>query len=208
LLLAALMVGIAGTARADEPADRGISLSAWAGGGLDRSVVRADGQPVHLEALVAGVTGVGNIERVAIGGAVDVRPSVAGDGRLSLGALLGYQHQIGRTRVLVLGEAGGRRFALAGGSFGGGIGSDPWLPYLGVRLGFARMVPAGGFVEVGSWVFTRFDLQRTTLATGGGGSGDEARTEHRIGGFMAGVALQVGLRLEAPHPWNQGVVEP
>jgi hypothetical protein len=38
-------------------------------------------------------------------------------------------------------------------------------------------------------------------------SGEEARADYRVGGFMAGMALQVGLRLEGPHPWNQGVQE-
>jgi hypothetical protein len=206
--LAVLLAGFAGSARAAEPGDRGISLSAWAGGGLDRSVIRADGQPVHLEALVAGLTGVGNIARLAIGGSVDARPSVGGDGRLALGVLLGYQHEIGSTRMLLLGEAGGRRFSVAGGAFERQLEPDPWLPFVGVRLGSTRTVPPRGFVEVGSWVFARFDLQRAALTTAGTSPGGETQTDHRIGGFMAGLALQVGLRFEAAHPWRQAVVEP
>jgi hypothetical protein len=208
LLIAIAFTGLAGEARANEPADRGISLSAWAGGALDRSVMTADGRPVHMEALVAGLTGVGNIERVAIGGAVDVRPNVLGEGRLALSAMLGYQQQIGRRRVLVLGEAGGRRFAVAAGEFEHQVGPEPWLPFVGVRLGSARMVPPRGFVELGSWLFARFDLERANVTTAGDMFGAETRTEYRVGGFMAGLALQLGLRLEAPHPWNQGVVEP
>src|SRR5205823_7498181 len=134
------IIGIAalpGAARANEPADRGLSLSAWAGGALDRSVTAHDGQPVDLEAVVAGLSGVGNIERVAIGGAVDARPGFGGAGRLSLSALLGYQQQIGRDRLQVLGEAGGRRFSGvgAGDPFARQVGPDPWLPFVGVRIG-------------------------------------------------------------------------
>jgi hypothetical protein len=210
LFAAAAIIAVAGTtgaARADEPADRGISLGAWAGGALDRSVVTSQGEPVDLEALVAGLSGVGNIERVAMGGAVDVRPGVAGEGRLSVSALLGYQQQIGPDRLLLLGEGGSRRFSGVGaGAFAHQVGPDPWLPFVGVRLGTARTVPAHGFFELGTWLFARYDLKRATVASVGSPAGD-GRTDYRVGGFMAGLAVEVGLRLESPHPWNQGVIE-
>jgi hypothetical protein len=204
-----LVVGFAGVARADEPADRGISLSAWAGGALDRAVRAADGRPVHPEALVAGLTGVGNIERVAIGGAIDMKPALFGDGRLSLSTLLGYQHQARRTRVQLLGEAGVRRFSgLSGDAVAPPLAPDPWLPFVGARLGSTRVVPARGFVELGSWLFARYDIRQTTVTSVGNFSGgEEARTDYRVGGFMVGMAMQVGLRLESPHPWNQGLEE-
>jgi hypothetical protein len=210
LLVAAAVIGVAAgsaPARADEPADRGISLAAWAGGALDRSVLSASGQPVRLEALVAGVTGIGNIERVAIGGAVDTRPDILGAGRLSISALLGYQQELGRDRVQVLAEAGGRRFSdVAGEPNARQLGADPWLPFVGLRVGSARTVPARGFVEVGTWLFARFDLRRATVTSEGYMDG-AARSDYRVGGFMAGLGLEVGLRLESPHPWNQGIVE-
>ena len=201
-----VIAGLTGAARADGLADRGISLSAWAGGVIDRGVVTADGRPVHPEGVIAGLTGVGNIERVAIGGAVDIRPALFGDGRLSLSAVLGYQQQAGHARVQLLGELGTRRFS--------GLGADgvvsqpapePWLPFVGVRMGSARTVPARGFVELGSWLFARYDIRQTTAASVGKLSGEGAHADYRIGGFMLGVAMQVGLRLESPHPWNQGV---
>lgn len=204
--VAIVLFGLAGEARAGEPADRGVSLSAWAGAALDRGVRSADGRPVHPEALLAGLTGVGNIERVAIGGAVDVRPALAGTGRLSLSALFGYQHQAGRTRVQLLGEAGTRRFSgLGADPVTHQLGAEPWLPFVGVRLGSARMIPSRGFVELGTWLFARYDIKQTTVTSVGNLSGEEARGDYRVGGFMAGMALQVGLRLESPHPWNQGV---
>jgi len=205
---AVVFIGLTGVARAGEPADRGLSLSAWAGGALDRGVRGADGQPVHPEALVAGVTGVGNIERVAIGGAVDFRPALFGNGRLSVSALLGYQHQTGQTRVQLLGEAGTGRFSGVGGdALTHQLSPEPWLPFVGVRLGSASMVPAHGFVELGTWLFARYDIQHTTVTSVGTLSGEEARADYRVGGFMAGMALQIGVRLESPHPWNQGVEE-
>jgi hypothetical protein len=211
LLAVAAVIGVAAgsasAARADEQADRGISLSAWAGGALDRSVLSANGQSVRPGALVAGVTGVGNIEHIAVGGAVDTRPDIPGAGRLSISALLGYQRQVGADRIQLLGEVGGRRFSDVGGDANARqLGADPWLPFVGVRLGTARTVPVHGFVEVGSWLFARFDLRRTTV-TSEVGMGDAARTDYQVGGFMAGLGLEVGLRLESPHPWNQGTVE-
>jgi hypothetical protein len=201
--------GGARSARAGEPADRGLSLSAAVGGALDRSVTAVDsGRRLNETAPVIGATGVGNIERFAIGGAVDTTPGALGNGRLSLGALLGYQQQVRGTRFTVLAEAGGHRFSDVGGTaFGRQMGQDTWLPFGGLRLGAARTVPAHGFVEVGAALFARADLEQTTVTHFSSVFDTETQTDYRLGGFMAGLTLQAGLRLEAPHPWNQGVAE-
>lgn len=206
----ACLAAAAGAARADEPADRGISLSAFAGGAYDRSVAQADrGHHLNETAPVVGATGVGNIERFAIGGAVDTTPAALGNGRLTIGALLGYQPHLGRTRFHLLGEAGGHRFSEIGSAaMARQPGSETWLPYAGVRVGAARTVPAHGFVELGVWLFGRYDLGHTTVTNAGGVSAAEPASEYRLGGMMAGLALQAGLRLESPHPWNQGMAEP
>jgi hypothetical protein len=207
LLAVIVFAGLAAIARAGESADRGLSLSAWMGGAWDRGVTTADGRPIHTEALLAGLTGVGNIEHLAIGGAVDVKPAALGDGRLSMSALLGYQRAMGRNRLQLLAEVGERRYSGVGGSLSARQeGSDPWLPFVGARLGLVRTMPARGFVELGVLVFARYDLGRTGVTTVSTFL-DETRTEYRVGGFMAGLALQAGLRLESPHPWNQGVEE-
>jgi hypothetical protein len=213
LLLLVTMIGVAGWhagARAGESADRGISLAASVGGALDRSVTATNsGDRVNETAPIFGGMGVGNIERVAIGGAIDATPGVLGNGRLSLGALLGYQQQFGRSRLHLLGEAGGHRFSQVGGTLlGRQLGPDKWLPYAGARLGIARTVPAHGFIEIGAWLFGRYDLGQTMVTNVSSSLGEETRTDYRLGGFMTGVALQIGIRLESPHPWNQGVVEP
>jgi hypothetical protein len=204
-----MMAGGSRAARAGEPADRGLSLSAAVGGALDRSVTAAGtGRRLNETAPFIGATGVGNIERFAIGGAVDTTPGALGNARLSLGALLGYQQQAGRTRLTVLAEAGGHRFSGVGGSaFGRPMGPDTWLPFAGVRLGAARTVPAHGVIEVGAALFARTDLERTTVTHFSSTVDRETQADYRLGGVMAGLTLQAGLRVEGPHPWHQGVAE-
>ena len=186
------IIGVAGwtaVAAADEPADRGISLTALAGGAIDRSITGVgSGRRVDEATPILGATTVGNIERLALGGSLDTTPGSLGNGRLSVGVLLGYQQQVGRTRLHAFGEAGQRRFSQMG-------GADIRLPYAGLRLGAARTVPDHGFVELGMSLFARY-------------VGEETRTDYRLGGFTMALALEVGVRLEAPHPWNQGVREP
>jgi hypothetical protein len=91
--------------------------------------------------------------------------------------------------------------------FGSQLGPDTWLPCAGLRLGIARTVPAHGFIEVGVWLFGRHDIGQTTVTNVNNLVGEGTHTDHRLGGTMTGLALQVGMRLESPHPWNQGVVE-
>lgn len=200
----------AAVAAAGEPADRGISLTAWIGGAIDRSITAVDGgHRVNDATPIFGATTVGNIERVAMGGSLDATPGSLGNGRLSLGGLLGYQQQVGRTRLHAFGEAGQRRFSQVGGTmFGHQVGADARLPYAGVRLGAARTIPAHGFVEVGLSLFARYDFGQATVTNRGSVMGEETRTDYRLGGLTMALTLEVGIRLEAPHPWNQGVVEP
>jgi hypothetical protein len=189
-------------ARAGEPADRGISMTAWAGAAVDRSVANADtGRPLHDGAPLIGVTALGNIRSLAIGGAVDATPGINGDGRLSVAALLGFQPQIARMRLQFLGEAGRHRFSDVGGSlFAHQVGPETWLPYLGVRLGVARTVPAHGMFELGAWLFGRTDIGQAKVRNVGSFLGEETRTDYRVGGWMCGLAFQVGLRLDAANP--------
>jgi hypothetical protein len=208
LLGVAVLIGTAGSAGASERADRGISMSAWVGAALDRSVAAArTGQAVHDAAAVVGATTVGNIEWLAMGGSVDATPGTLGNGRLSLSLLLGYQAQIAQTRLQLLAEGGNHRFSDVGGIVSAPqLGGDTWLPFAGVRVSAARTVPAHGLLEVGLSLFARHDIGQKTVTSVGGVMGEETRTDYRVGGYMAGLALQVGLRLDSPHPWNQGFV--
>jgi hypothetical protein len=125
-------------ARAGEPADRGASFTASAGAVAHR------GDSVTP---VFGVTGLGNLERFALGGAVDATPSTRGDGRLSLSALAGLQPEVAGTRLSLLAE-GGRHH----------VGRAPWLAFVGLRLGIARTLPRRhGPFEVGAWCFGHYD---------------------------------------------------
>lgn len=192
-LVAFGIAAVARPARAEEPADRGISMSAWAGAAVDRSVAAANnGRPLHDGAPLVGATALGNIGWVALGGTVDATPGRNGDGRLAIGVLLGVQPEVDRLRIQVLGEAGRHRFSDVGGNvFAHQVGPDTWLPYLGVRLGVARTVPVHGMFEVGAWLFGRHDLGEATVTN---------RIDYRLGGWMCGLALRVGLHLEAADP--------
>jgi hypothetical protein len=50
--------------------------------------------------------------------------------------------------------------------------------------------------ELGAWLFGRADIGHATV-TNLGGMFEESCTDYRLGGWMCGLALQVGLRLEA-----------
>ncbi len=201
VLVVSGMAAVALPARAEEPADCGISMSVWAGAAVDRSVVAADsGRPLHDGAPLIGATALGNVRWVALGGTVDATPGTNGDGRLSIGVLLGVQPEVDRIRIQVLGEAGRHRFSDVGGTaFAHQLGPDTWLPYLGLRLGVARTVPAHGMFEVGAWLFGRYDVGEATV-TNVGTFMQENRTDYRLGGWMCGLALRVGLHLEAADP--------
>jgi hypothetical protein len=160
------LAAIAVPARAGEPADRGFSMTAWAGAAVDRSVSAVEtGRSLHDGAPLLGATAIGNVRAFAIGGAVDGTPGINGDGRLSIAALLGFQPEVRRLRIQVLGET----------------------------------VPAHGMFEVGGWLFGRADIGRATV-TSVGTFIDETRTDYRLGGWMCGIGLEIGLRLEAADP--------
>jgi hypothetical protein len=122
-----------------------------------------------------------------------------------MSALVGWQPQLGETRIQLLGEAGSHRLSeVDGDRYARQLGPDPWLPYAGVRLGAMRTFPAHGVFEIGLWLFGRYDVGRRTL-TYVSGFFEETRTDYRVGGFMGGLAFQVGLRLEGPHPWKEAL---
>jgi hypothetical protein len=109
-------VAAAAAAYGGEPADRGISMSAWAGAAVDRSVSAANsGRSLRDGVPLVGATTLGNIGRLAMGGAVDATPGINGDGRMSLALLLGLQPEVEGTRIQLLGEVGHRRFSNVGG---------------------------------------------------------------------------------------------
>jgi hypothetical protein len=183
---------------ADERAERGISVSAWAAEAVDRSVtIAGHGDERTSTTPVFGLTGLGNVGPLALGAAIDGTPAVDRDGRLVLSTLFGYQPRIGGSRVHLLGEVGGHMFSNVGAERAERqFGPDRWLPFLGLRLGAARTMADHGRFELGLWLFCRYDVGQATVSTVGGPYGDDTRTEYRVGGFMTGVAFQMGVRFE------------
>lgn len=75
------------------------------------------------------------------------------------------------------------------------------------RRGFAVpacFVPSGRVEPNLLWLFARYDLEQAIATHVRNFMGEETRTDYRLGGFMAGLTFEVGMRLESPHPWNQG----
>jgi hypothetical protein len=199
LLVAAGAVAAAGPARADDEARSGISLGAWAGAAMDRAVARADdGTPLHDRQQIAGVTALANMEGVTLGGALDGTPGILGNGQLWVGGLAGWRNALGAVRVVLLGEAGEHRFSDVGGTMlGHQLGDDVWLPYAGARLGLAWTIPDRGHLELGLWTLARYDARSETVTYVSSLLGDGERTDYRVGGYMVGLAVQVGARFEA-----------
>ncbi len=80
-----------------------------------------------------------NWDGLALGGVVDGMPGIFGDGRVSAGALVGWQPRLGSHRYQLLGEMGQERFS----EVGGNLLSTPntketWLGYVGARLGMSE----------------------------------------------------------------------
>ena len=57
-----------------------------------------------------------NWDELALGGVVDGMPGIFGDGRLTMGALAGWQPRGGGHRYQLLGELGQERFSDVGGN--------------------------------------------------------------------------------------------
>ena len=166
-------------------------MSAWAGAAVDRSVAAAgSGRPLHDGAPLIGVTALGNIRSVALGGALDTTPGINGDGRLAMAVLLGFQPEVDSTRLQFLGEAGRHRFLDVGDNICPTSRPETWLPYLGVRLGVARTVPARGLFELGAWLFGRYDIGEATVTNVGSflGRGDPDRLPRGRLDVRAGAA--------------------
>jgi hypothetical protein len=198
LLVAAGAVAAAGPARADDGTPSGLSLGAWAGAAMDRAVARADdGTPLHDTQQLAGVTALANVQGMTLGGALDGTPGILGNGQLWMGALAGWGNTLGTVRLVLLCEAGEHRFSDVGGTMlGRQMGDGVWVPYAGARLGVAWTIPDDGHLELGLWTLARYDARNETVTY----MSDGERTDYRVGGYMLGLALQVGARFEARPP--------
>jgi hypothetical protein len=200
VVIALASLALPTAALAEEPADLGISLSAWVGQAIDQSItIVGDRDARNGTTSVLGVTGLGNIGPLALGAAADGTPGLGLDGWLALSALLGVQSRVGGARLHLLGEVGSHLFSGMGAErFERQLGSDRWLRFVGLRLGAAQTMADHSRFELGMWLFSRYDLAQATMSTVGGSGGDDARTDYRVGGFTTGIAFQVGVRFERP----------
>jgi hypothetical protein len=198
---AALVTIVAPAARAADDPQFGFSLDAFGAPTWDRSVTnRQTSEPRGASRTMVGVATVLNFEDWALGGVVDGMPGAMGDGRLSLGALAGWQPRVGSHRYQVLGELGAERFSDVGGTLLAPPGArETWLDYAGVRLGMSETFGDGGPFELGAWLFVRRDLGQADVSGTSSslfGGAEESTASYRLGGYSAGLGLRLGVRFD------------
>src|SRR5262245_12649475 len=190
----------------------GVSVDGYAAPTWDHSITdQQSGRHRQATRSMVGVATLFNVDEIAFGGVVDGMPALMGDGRLSLGAMLGWQPRVGSHRYQLLGELGAERFSDVGGTLVGTPSTnETWLDYVGARLGMSESFGSDGPFELGAWLFVRKDLGEANVASTTGsfmpGSGD-ANTQYLLGGYSAGVALRIGLRFEQKRAASESTVE-
>jgi hypothetical protein len=192
-------------ARAEDASLFGLSLDAFAAPTLDRSITDQQTGLAHQPTRgMVGLATLLNWDQFALGGVVDGMPGIFGDGRLSLGALAGWQPRLGGHRYQLLGEMGQERFS----DVGGNLLTTPstketWLGYVGARVGLSETFGSDGPFELGAWLFFRKDVADATVTSTASnflGGGEDMTTPYRLGGYSAGVGLRVGLRFDQRRP--------
>jgi hypothetical protein len=198
-------------AHADESPLFGLSVDAYAAPTWDHSIKdQQTGEPRQGSRGMVGLSTLLNWEGLALGGVVDGMPGIFGDGRVSAGALVGWQPRLGSHRYQVLGELGEERFSEVGGTLISMPNTkETWLGYVGARLGMSETFGSEGPFELGAWLFVRKDINDATVSntTGNFLGGDDSTTQYRLGGYSAGVALRVGVRFDQKRPPSESTVE-
>jgi hypothetical protein len=188
-------------ARADESPSVGISLDGYVAPVFDDSVTNmSPGQSQDRSRGLVGLATVANVGSFAAGAVVDGFPGIFGDGRLTVGTMVGWQPQVGTHRFQVLGEIGAERFSDVGGNFFASPSThETWLDYVGARLGTSETFGRNGHFELGAWLFVRKDLGEaavTNTSSGFFGSEPLTTTDYVVGGYTAGAAFRVGFRFD------------
>jgi len=195
-------------ARADEAAPFGISFDGYLAPTWDHSVNNEQThQPESASRSKVGFATVLTVDELAVGGVVDGMPGLSGEGRLTVGGVVGWQPRIGAHRYQLLGELGAERFTdVGGGALSTPSVSETWLDYVGARLGMTESFSRDSNLVLGAWLFVRKDLSEANVSStqGGMGFGDATTTPYLVGGYSAGIAFRVGLRFE---PSQKRVVE-
>ena len=198
-------------AHADEPSPFGVSVDAYAAPTWDHSITEQQtGQLRQGSRGMVGLATLLNWDGLALGGVVDGMPGIFGDGRVSAGALVGWQPRLGSHRYQVLGEMGQERFSEVGGNLiSAPSAKETWLGYVGARLGMSETFGSEGPFELGAWVFVRKDINDATVTNTSGNflGGDDTTTQYRLGGYSAGVALRLGVRFDQKRSPSESAVD-
>ena len=206
---------LAPVARAEPSPLFGFSVDAYAAPTVDRSVTDQNtGEPYQRSRGMLGLATLLNWDELALGGVVDGMPGIFGDGRLSAGALVGWQPRVSTHRYQLLGEIGQERFSDVGGNlFSTPSQHDTWLSYVGARAGVSETFGRDGPFELGAWLFVRKDVGDATVTNTSssfpilGGSAEETTTTYRVGGYSAGVAFRVGVRFDQKRSSSESTTE-
>ena len=218
LVSAAVLMGVAllaPAARAEPSPLFGFSVDAYAAPALDRSVTDQNtGEPYQRSRGMLGLATLLNWDELALGGVVDGMPGIFGDGRLSAGALIGWQPRVSTHRYQLLGEIGQERFSDVGGNFFNTPSQhDTWLGYVGARAGVTETFGHDGPFELGAWLFVRKDVGDATVTNTSssfpilGGPSEETTTTYHVGGYSAGLAFRVGVRFDQKRPSSDSTTE-
>jgi hypothetical protein len=206
----ALLVGsgLAGTARAEEGVEKAVSVAVGYGGEQNDTVrVAGGGSTAGGDGGLLGFTGLLSVGPVAFGGSVELSSSVNGIGNSTKGALAGVRLPVSpRLRLMVLGEAGARRFSdNADFIFVDTVSpSEITLPYVGGRVGLTWLVLK--HMDLGVMAFARTDLGKETMVvTSEAFLGPATSTTQEVGGFAAGIVFQVGFRFDTTRPMINAV---
>jgi hypothetical protein len=187
-------------ARADEAAPFGIAFDGYLAPTWDHSVNNQQThQPESASRSKVGFTTMLTFDELAVGGVVDGMPGMSGEGRLTVGGVVGWQPRIGAHRYQLLGELGAERFSDVGGTaLSTPSVGETWLDYVGARLGMTESFSSDSNLVLGAWLFVRKDLGEANVSTtqAGMGFGESTTTPYLVGGYSAGVAFRVGLRFE------------
>ena len=191
---------LASPARAQNGPAFGIGVDGYLAPTWDHSVTYQDnGEPERGSRGKLGVAALINLDQLAIGGVVDGFPGILGEGRLTVGGVVGWQPYFGSHRYQLLGEMGQERFTDVGGTLlSTASPHETWLDYVGARVGVSETLGRDGHFVLGAWLFVRKDLGEATVTNQEAslGLGEGTTTGYVVGGYTAGVAFRIGLRFD------------
>jgi hypothetical protein len=208
--LAAVTLALPAAHAAESPAF-GISVDGYLAPTWDHSVtVQETGEPERASRGKLGVAALINLDQLAFGGVVDGFPGIVGEGRLTVGAVVGWQPHSGTHRYQLLAEVGEERFSDVGGAvLGTPSVHQTSLDYVGTRVGVSETLGRDGHFVLGAWFFVRKDLGEAVVSNSDTNwfNGETTSTGYVVGGYTAGVAFRIGLRFDQKRAPSESTFE-